>query len=601
MGALKRQARRCFFEPLEERKVLATLILNASTAGDDTIDISDNGGNLRVTRNGTEIYNNTVAGFDAVQINADDGADVFNLNSIPSGSAGSPTVAELEPNDNLAQAQDLDGAGWHVDPIGSPDPDIDDELGDRSTIDEHITVIGSGDDTVDVYAFTIVVGSSPVNLLFDIDHTSPSFDSYIELIDESGTVVDFADDGTFADGGSTNDSDSFLSHTIGATGTYHWFLRVGSFDGLGNPPTGIPSGEPYELQVVIPGHAVPGGGAPLIIVNGEGGNDTLNVAAGLMPLSAVDPNVVEVGPAPFAGTLSHGADEVAQYQSVETFNGGAAFTVLTELVDLGLQDGIADTTFVRPDAGGTKLLVDVNATPHFGGGINQILIIEVNGSSDADTITVQNTVIGAHIDGGDGNDTITTSQGPDIVYGGGGDDTISTGDGDDYAAGGADNDTISSGDGNDSLHGNAGHDILSGQQGHDVVSGGAGNDQVAGHQGQDVLIGGSGLDQVLGNSDRDLLFASGVVVWEAGSPISLGESDSSEFGDDNYFRLQDLREDWLDVVAMAMVFQTFADKYDSGADDLVEDKLQGGNGDDVFFSDGTARIVDSAGDRDITT
>jgi hypothetical protein len=50
-----------------------------------------------------------------------------------------------------------------------------------------------------------------------------------------------------------------------------------------------------------------------------------------------------------------------------------------------------------------------------------------------------------------------------------------------------------------------------------------------------------------------------------------------------------------------MDISVFRTKYVSGIDDGVEDKLQGGNGDDLFYLDGSARIIDSAGDRDPLT
>jgi Ca2+-binding RTX toxin-like protein len=454
-----------------------------------------------------------------------------------------------------------------------------------------------------VFAFTVIVGDFPVNALFDIDNTV-GFDSYIELLDASGSVVALSDDSPFVDDagnpikdpGSTTTADSYISHTFAVAGTYHWFLRVDSFE-----RTGVPSGASYELQVVIPGHEIPGGVAPTIVVNGQEGSDTLNVAAGLMPISATVFNIVNVGPAPFAGTLNHGLDHIVSYTSVETFHGGAVYRVLTDVVTLGLQDGNPDSTFIRNNIDATRLLIDVNTVLYFSGNLDQLLIAAVNGSSDADTILVQGTAVAAHIDGRAGDDTITTAAAPDIVYGGDGNDTISTNGGDDYVAGGEGNDAVSGGDGNDSLHGNGGDDILAGEGGHDIVTGGAGNDQVSGQQGQDILIGGGGADQVLGNKDRDLLFAAGVVIHETGGPVSLGESDSSEFGDDNYFRLQALRQDWLDVVALALSFAAFDAKYDSTADDGVEDKLQGGQGDDMFITDGSATIVDTPFDQEVST
>ncbi|HUE69344.1 MAG TPA: calcium-binding protein [Pirellulaceae bacterium] len=598
----KRATRRSFFEPLEERRVLATLVLDAGTSGDDTIDISGNGSNIIVKRDGNEIHNVSTSGFDFVQINAAGGDDTINLLSLPSGSSGTDEVLEVEGNDTYLTAQVLPAA-WSL----TPNAHINDDLANPINL-PHITVKGTYDGTHDVYKFHVTVGAGEVVTgFFDIDSVDQTkFDAYLDLLDASGNVIPFAesDDAPIPDllAGSAayNGTDTYdpLFGFVFPEGSHDYYIRVKESPFPGVILNGTPS---YDLQVVVSNYPT-GGAAPGIIINGGTGSDTLNVASGLMlPLSAVDENVLAVGLVPFAGTLLRGTVETASYINVETFNGGAAFTVLTDLVALGQQDGVADSTWVRGNAEGTKLLVDVNSTTYFTGGLNQILIVAVNGSSDADTILVENTAAKSHIHGGAGDDTITTGDAPDIVYGGDGNDVIRTNGGDDYVAGGAGNDTVYGGDGNDSLHGNAGDDILAGEGGHDILSGGAGNDHISGQKGQDVLIGGSGADQVIGNYDRDLLFASGVVVWEGGVPISLGESDSSQFGDDNYFRLQTLRQDWLDVVALALSFEAFANKYDSGPDDGVEDKLQGGQGDDVFFSDGTAKIIDSADDQELTT
>ena len=91
----------------------------------------------------------------------------------------------------------------------------------------------------------------------------------------------------------------------------------------------------------------------------------------------------------------------------------------------------------------------------------------------------------ANVAGGDGNDTIETSDGNDIVSGGGGNDTISTG---------AGNDTVIGNDGADQLDGGQGHDTITGGDGADRISGGAGADEVRGESGDDNVDGGIGAD-----------------------------------------------------------------------------------------------------------
>ncbi len=76
------------------------------------------------------------------------------------------------------------------------------------------------------------------------------------------------------------------------------------------------------------------------------------------------------------------------------------------------------------------------------------------------------------VDGGEGNDQITTGMGNDEVYGGAGDDLIYGEMGNDKLYGGAGNDTLSGGDGNDTLDGGDGDDTLIAGAG-DIVLGGA--------------------------------------------------------------------------------------------------------------------------------
>jgi Ca2+-binding RTX toxin-like protein len=562
---LARSARRCFLESLEERKVLATLVLDAGTAGDDLIEINGVGSNVTVKLNGNEIYNVSTAGYDAVQINAADGADIINLDGVPTSPGGSSVVAEAEPNDSTGAAQDLEAAGWIS---STADGNVDDGLG-NPIVEPHVTVNATFDASPDYYSFT-VTSNSLVRVDIDLVSSITAFDSYVQIVDGSDTTVIDLDnvlaesDGIFPEdsGSAPGTSDAFVVANL-APGTY--YIRVSEF-----PSSPFVPGTTYQMHVSASGHSVSSGGSmATVAINGGDGSDTLNVAAGLMPSSAIA-YILNVGNQPFSGELSHDGSPIVAYTSVETFNGGGAFTVLTDVAPIAGGDSNPDTTWVRGNLDGTKLLVDVNGATYFTGGLNQILIAAVNGSSDADIILVENIAANAHIDGGGGNDTITTGDGFDIVYGGEGDDTIFGGDGD------------------DTLFGNGGNDVLSGQGGNDVVSGGTGDDQVSGQTGQDVLIGGTGLDQVLGNSDRDLLFASGVV---------LDENDISE----DFEPLQQLLTDWLTVVAALMDISVFRTKYVSGIDDGVEDKLQGGNGDDLFYLDGSARIIDSAGDRDPLT
>src|SRR5262245_7363131 len=75
--------------------------------------------------------------------------------------------------------------------------------------------------------------------------------------------------------------------------------------------------------------------------------------------------------------------------------------------------------------------------------------------------------------------------------------------------GGAGSDVLTGGAGNDSLTGGADNDVLSGNGGNDSINGGAGNDVVSGDAGNDSLNGGAGTDSVLGGDGNDTLNGGG--------------------------------------------------------------------------------------------
>jgi Ca2+-binding RTX toxin-like protein len=112
------------------------------------------------------------------------------------------------------------------------------------------------------------------------------------------------------------------------------------------------------------------------------------------------------------------------------------------------------------------------------------------------------------IHGGDGNDTVTTSDGgaPLVVYGGGDNDFIvgvengapifvDAGDGFDFVLGSNYSDTIYGGEGNDGIIGGFAPtdegDLIYGGEGRDIVLGGFGADTIFGGGGSDMLFSGA--------------------------------------------------------------------------------------------------------------
>ena len=114
-------------------------------------------------------------------------------------------------------------------------------------------------------------------------------------------------------------------------------------------------------------------------------------------------------------------------------------------------------------------------------------------------------------------DTLTGSDGDDLIYGMGSDDRLSGGAGADLLFGGQGSDLLQGGAGNDYLFGGEGRDARwqnptspKSYSNSDVLEGGAGNDELYGQAGGDRLDGGAGDDLLSGGSGRDtFVFRSG--------------------------------------------------------------------------------------------
>ncbi|WAP68666.1 beta strand repeat-containing protein [Jiella pelagia] len=126
---------------------------------------------------------------------------------------------------------------------------------------------------------------------------------------------------------------------------------------------------------------------------------------------------------------------------------------------------------------------------------------------------------------GDGNDTITGTDGANVIQGRAGNDTINAGDGDDTIEGGAGADTLDGGDGTDTLSyagssqavdvninngnasgGDAEGDVISNFE---AVIGSAHDDRIRGRTADDTIRGGDGNDRITGDGGTDLLYGEG--------------------------------------------------------------------------------------------
>jgi hypothetical protein len=169
-------------------------------------------------------------------------------------------IAEIEPNNSIAGAQNVD-AFFTL--------DFDVNIGDASTNTSmaipHVTISGTGDGTFDYYSFS--VANDGDQGIFDIDFGAGgvgSMDTHLFLFTSLGVFVTSKDDGLTTEGadGSSSTDDTFFEHTFVSAGMYVIAVAesfsVLPLDVSGNPPD---IGDTYTLQISIKNHATASGAA----------------------------------------------------------------------------------------------------------------------------------------------------------------------------------------------------------------------------------------------------------------------------------------------------------------------------------------------------
>ena len=123
--------------------------------------------------------------------------------------------------------------------------------------------------------------------------------------------------------------------------------------------------------------------------------------------------------------------------------------------------------------------------------------LTIRAGAGDDVIEVASNVrVNIVVEGGDGNDAVTTGAGDDRIDGGRGNDVISSGAGRDDIFGNSGSDTITGGDGVNIIHGGDGDDQVTAGSGTNFIEGGAGDDTIAGGGATDTLSGGTGNDRI---------------------------------------------------------------------------------------------------------
>jgi len=299
----------------------------------------------------------------------------------------------------------------------------------NSTTTPHATINAtSAGGGLEYYRVDAAAGATAI---FDIDFSS--IDTWIELVDSTGTVILANNDDSISDAGSST-GNSYLTYTFASAGTY--YLRVGRWtqnsDTVAQP---LAAGTTYTLNISLSSATV--NAAPLSAVNtssaslrGGDGNDYLQGTLGDDTLNGGNGNDT----ASFVTAFSNTATGVT--------------------VNLNSQGVVQDTV-----AAGHDLLN---------------LIENLVGSQYNDTLT------------GDGNDNVIEGGlGNDTLVGGLGNDTASyagatAGVTVNLALQGAGQSTVNAGtdtlSGFENLAGSAFNDSLTGDAGANILSGGAGDD-----------------------------------------------------------------------------------------------------------------------------
>ncbi len=286
--------------------------------------------------------------------------------------------------------------------------------------------------------------------------------------------------------------------------------------------------------------------------------------------------------------------------------------------ELSIQgDGSANLVTVSQPSAGQMIEVDVAGHDPYQFDSNLVSRLYFHGGNGDDLFDNQ-TDLPADARGHNGNDTLSSGLGDDLLIGGPGADILSVkgganqlmgGDGDDLINGGSGYDYVLGGYGDDTIHGGKGNDLLRGGWDNDTIYGELGDDVIHGYTGTDVIYGSAGNDKLYGQADSDLIYGGG-----GDDIVRGGKSDDELHGDDgNDFILGDKGNDELHGgLGIDVMYGSDGDDYmrGGGGDDLLygqngnddiaggdgNDLLRGGNDDDFLQGmDGNDRLDADAG------
>lgn len=221
------------------------------------------------------------------------------------------------------------------------------------------------------------------------------------------------------------------------------------------------------------------------------------------------------------------------------------------------------------------------------------------------------------LQGGDGDDVITSGFRDDTVAGGPGADRLRGGDGDDVLQGDSGNDSLFGGGDDDLLEGGSGNDSLEGSSGDDTLRGDQGNDLLDGEFGDDLFIygRGDGFDTIAETStfaggQDTLSLVDGIAPGEVrlllnGTTLTVSLTDGTgavalQNQTDTATRIEELHFDDGTVIDLTgpLVLQG-GDGGDRMTSEILADTLLGGDGNDTIFGLGDDRLFGGSGNDTI--
>ncbi|HHP7243360.1 MAG TPA: Ig-like domain-containing protein, partial [Elainellaceae cyanobacterium] len=277
---------------------------------------------------------------------------------------------------------------------------------------------------------------------------------------------------------------------------------VRDFQDLDSDNDGIPDvveagGSDPEQDAII-------GSGNIVDRNGNGVADSIDPTLGGTPLSVPDGE----------------GDGIPDYRDLDSDNDG-----IFDLREKGgnLPDVNNDGRVDGPDSDGDGLVDAIDSNDNAFG--SKTAPISNPQDSDGDGIPDFQELPNPNNNGSQGSDTVSGTNGDDILNGFSDIDFLRGFGGNDLINGGSSGDTLIGDDGNDTLNGGSGNDRMDGGIDNDALNGGSGNDRMWGRDGDDILEGGRGNDRMWGGNGNDILNGSegrDRLYGEAGKDIIRG-------------------------------------------------------------------------------